>query len=148
MTHLRDLKESPGYQLWIATNRWQRFLRRALEPMGLTHVQYIVLIIVWRLSANMPHVTQASVSKLGDLDANMASQVIRSLVEKGYLTREPHPEDGRAVSLALTKQGLTLVTEARKAVIPLVEEFFEPLGKEEKSLADLLRNLNESHEDL
>jgi DNA-binding MarR family transcriptional regulator len=143
MTRLSDLKESPGYQLWVATNRWQRFLRRALAPIGLTHVQYIVLVIVWRLRDTMPHVTQAAVSKLGELDANMASQVIRSLVEKGLLVRRPHPKDGRAVSLELTEDGADCVEKARAAVTPLIDEFFEPLGKDQENLARMLSRLNE-----
>ena len=114
--------------------------------MGLTHVQYIVLVIVWRLSETMPHVTQAAISKLGELDPNMASQVIRSLVEKGFLKREPHPDDGRAVSVELTAEGGSLLTKARAAVIPLVDEFFEPVGKDQRQLAIILRRLNENSE--
>src|SRR5947208_16550647 len=42
------------------------------------------------------------------LDKSTASRVLDALVAKGYATRKPHPEDGRAVLLAATAQGRRL----------------------------------------
>ena len=33
--------DSPGFLLWQVTNLWQRRIRAALEPLGLTHVQFV-----------------------------------------------------------------------------------------------------------
>jgi DNA-binding MarR family transcriptional regulator len=42
------------------------------------------------------------------LDKSTASRVLDALVAKGYATRQPHPEDGRAVVLAATAAGKRL----------------------------------------
>ncbi|RYG87116.1 hypothetical protein EON77_02645 [bacterium] len=44
-----ELLESPGYQMWLATNAWQRIVRTGLEPLGVTHAQYAVLVTIARL---------------------------------------------------------------------------------------------------
>src|SRR3546814_15453085 len=36
-------ENSPGFLLWQVTNQWQRRLRATLEPLGLTHVQFVLL---------------------------------------------------------------------------------------------------------
>jgi hypothetical protein len=35
--------DSPGLLLWHATLRWQRGIARALQPLDLTHVQFVLL---------------------------------------------------------------------------------------------------------
>jgi len=42
------------------------------------------------------------------LDKSTASRVVDALVAKGYATRSPHPDDGRAVLLAVTAAGRRL----------------------------------------
>lgn len=139
-----ELSDMPGYQLWLATNRWQRTLRKVLEPLGLTHVQYIVLIAIRRLNETERHVSQAAVCRFGALDPNMASEVIRSLEKKELVVRSPHPGDGRAVTLTLTKAGSEISDAARHQIPPLIAEFFAPLGDNKSLLASLLKQLNES----
>src|SRR5262249_4571528 len=38
---------SLGFLLWHATLRWQRLLSAALRPLGLTHVQFVLLAVLW-----------------------------------------------------------------------------------------------------
>jgi DNA-binding MarR family transcriptional regulator len=138
-----ELNEMPGYQLWLATNRWQRMLRKVLEPLGITHVQYIVLVAIRRLAEKDEYVTQAAVCRFGALDPNMASEVIRSLEKKELVIRAPHPEDGRAMTLTMTPAGTVLSNQAREDIRPLIKEFFAPLGEDRTLLACLLKRLNE-----
>lgn len=42
------------------------------------------------------------------LDKSTASRVVDALVAKGYVTRQPHPQDRRAVRLAVTPAGSEL----------------------------------------
>ena len=37
--------DSPGYLLWRVSNSWQREQRNALQPLGLTHTQFVVLAV-------------------------------------------------------------------------------------------------------
>ncbi len=141
-----DLLESPGYQLWLAGNAWQRAVRTALEPLGVTQVQYAVLAAVRRLSEAGEPVTQADVCRFGSLDANMASQVVRGLEERGLLVRLPHPTDRRANELRLSVSGEKMAEACRGVVRPLIEAFFAPLGHERRELARMLRAINGAHE--
>jgi DNA-binding MarR family transcriptional regulator len=138
MKDATDLRENPAYQLWLATNSWQRQVRRALEPLGLTHVQYTVLAATRRLGCDDQPVTQADVCRFGSLDPNMASQVVRSLENKGLLQRLPHPTDGRAQQLVLQPAGAELLERAKSAVMPVSKGFFAPLGEQQRELARML----------
>jgi DNA-binding MarR family transcriptional regulator len=45
------------------------------------------------------------------MDANAMSQIVRGLERHGLLTRSRHPDDGRAVTLALTTPGTELTRD-------------------------------------
>lgn len=141
-----DMRENPGYQLWLVTNAWQRSIRRALHPLGLTHVQFAVLSSVARLQGGISLVTQSDVCRVGSLDPNMASDVVRSLETRGLIERKEHPTDRRAHRLELSEAGERLYHEGRAAVIPVKEAFFAPLGDEAKRLAAMLEVLAKAAE--
>jgi DNA-binding MarR family transcriptional regulator len=134
---------SPAYQLWLASNAWQRAVRRVLDPLDLTHVQFVILAAVSILESDEEPVTQAKVCRFGALDENMTSQVVKNLTDKGLLSRERHPHDGRAYVLSLTPSGEDLTTRARAAVRPVTAAFFEPLGSRAADLASMLSELTE-----
>ena len=46
---------SPGFWLWHATLRWQREIAAVLAPLGLTHVQFVLLSCAWWLN---DHITE------------------------------------------------------------------------------------------
>ena len=46
--------------------------------------------------------------------ATTASSLIKRLVQKGWVTRAAHPEDGRAVALTLTSEGHELAAAIRR----------------------------------
>lgn len=143
----QDLEKNPGYQLWLATNAWQRLLRRSLDPVGLTHVQFILMASIDMLHHESQCVTQAEVSRYAATDENMTSQVIRSLAERGLLERGEHPTDARARCLSLTTEGERLLDQAKQAIRPARERFFAPLGDRSALLADLLREIVDAEED-
>lgn len=142
----QDLESNPGYQLWLASNAWQRVLRKALEGVGLTHVQFVLLASIALLSQERECVTQAEVARFADVDENMTSQVVRALVDHGYVERHGHPTDQRARSLRLTTQGERAVAKAKERVAPARDAFFAPLGDHARDLAHLLRKVVESQE--
>ena len=47
-----------GFKLWQSSNRWQKIVTRALNPLDLTHVQYVLLAGVAHLSHTEKYVTQ------------------------------------------------------------------------------------------
>lgn len=109
-----------------------------LEPLGLTHTQFLVLASVNLLGADDQIVTQADVSRFAAMDENMTSQVLRTLEHNLLIERLPHPNDARARSLGLTKKGEETVEAARKVLKVEKERMFECLGNRVDELASLL----------
>jgi DNA-binding MarR family transcriptional regulator len=71
----------------------------------------------------------------------MASQVLRSLEEKGLVTRTPDKVDSRAVCVGLTESGLARTALAMESVEKTDVAFFGALGEDAPVLADLLHRL-------
>jgi len=141
MQDLPDLNQNPSYLLWITTNAWMRLLRRTLDPLGLTHVQFIVLSAVRRLGLTQEFVTQADICRFAWTDANMVSEVVRTLVAKGFIDRYSHPSDRRAHCLRLSEAGNRLVDEAKSAMIEPRDAFFAPLGEDTPEFVRMLRKI-------
>jgi DNA-binding MarR family transcriptional regulator len=132
---------SPGLALWQVTNRWQAAMRAALEPHGLTHVQYVLLAsLVW-LQQHDPEAltTQARLAEFAATDVMMTSQVVRTLQAKGLLTRESHPQDGRARALRPTATGVRVARDATVDVEDADASFFAPLESGAAFLSELAR---------
>ena len=126
----RQATDSPGFLLWAISNDWRREQSAALDPLGLTHVQFVLLASILWLSLNEPDepITQARLARHARTDVMMTSQVARALADRRLLERVPHPTDTRAKCLALTSKGEELVRRAFPLVERVNREFFGPLG--------------------
>ena len=133
-TAFSTAEESTGLLLWRVTNRWQAAQRAALQPFGLTHVQFVLTASLTWLGVDGP-VTQKQLADHAGTDPMMTSQVVRTLVERGLVDRAPHPDDGRAWALSVTPDGRELVNRAIVAVGACDESFFGRLGPERGSFA-------------
>lgn len=71
----------------------------------------------------------------------MTSRLDR-LSERGLVTREPDPHDGRSVRVALTASGRQAVDAAFAALVAAEREMLAPLGDDaQRGLAEVLREL-------
>jgi DNA-binding MarR family transcriptional regulator len=75
--------ESSGFLLWHVTLRWQRAISRALRPLDLTHLPFVVLAYTGRLNQHAEHPSQIAIAELTGTDVKMTSQVLRSLEGTG-----------------------------------------------------------------
>ncbi len=133
--------ESPGFLLWRVTLRWQRAMVAALRPLGLTHVQFVLLASAWwltQVAGEKP--TQRRLAEHAATDPMMTSQVLRILEGRGLVTREVDPGDSRALRLAVTENGTRLAREAIQVVEATDSEFFAAAGEREP-VVSLLRRL-------
>ncbi|MEU8435943.1 MarR family transcriptional regulator [Streptomyces sp. NPDC029216] len=123
--------ESPGFLLWHATLRWQREVSAALTPLGLTHVQFVLLACAWWLNGQGEHPNQLALARQAGTDVKMTSQVLRALEQKGLVEREVDPADTRAKRLRVTAAGAELAPRAVAAVEEADARFFRavPLGE-------------------
>src|SRR5579859_5648145 len=98
-------EESPGFLLWHVTLRWQRDMATALAPLGLTHVQFVLLASAWWLNSHGEQPNQLTLAQWAGTDVKMTSQVLRTLEAKGLLTREVDAADTRARRIRVTGPG-------------------------------------------
>jgi DNA-binding MarR family transcriptional regulator len=122
-----DPGRSPGFLLWHATLRWQRGVAAALAPLDLTHVQFVLLACAWWLNREGSHPNQLAVARQAGTDVKMTSQVLRTLEQKGLLTREVDPVDSRARRITVTRKGTELAPKAIAVVERVDTEFFKPV---------------------
>jgi DNA-binding MarR family transcriptional regulator len=134
--------ESPGFLLWHVTLRWQRDVAAVLMPLGLTHVQFVLLASTWWLNTHDRQPTQAALAAHAGTDVKMTSQVIRTLERKGLVTREVDPADTRARRLVVTEAGAALAPRAVEAVEAVDRALLGPLSKSgARAFTDGLRRL-------
>lgn len=100
--------------------------RPVLEPLGLTHPQYLVMLALWEHSP-------LKVRDLGEallLDPATLSPLLKRLESAGLVTRARSTADERALDVELTPQGRALREEA----LSVPPQIIERLGM---SLAEL-----------
>ncbi|HEY1487467.1 MAG TPA: MarR family transcriptional regulator [Micromonosporaceae bacterium] len=126
--------------MWQVTNRWQQAQRAALKPLGLTHVQFVLLATLAWSSAEGP-VMQRELADAAATDPMMTSQVLRALEQVGLVERAPHPVDRRARALQVTPAGRELADRAVGVVEACDRAFFASLGADVDAFAAALRRL-------
>ena len=138
---------SPGFWLWHATLRWQREIAAVLSPLGLTHVQFVLLSCAWWLNDHGLVPNQLELARQAGTDVKMTSQVVRKLEAKGLLERDTDPGDTRARRLRITPEGTNLALRAIEHVERADAEFFGSAassGTSTESIVALLRQLAET----
>ena len=142
-TQFDDAEASPGFVLWQVAALWQRALRAALDDVGLTHAQFVLLASAMWLEGQLAArgstaVTQTEIAAHARTDVVMTSEVLRTLERKALLKRLPHPSDARAKQIALTPAGRRLANKAVALVEAADDSFFGARGPELQALARLL----------
>ncbi|MBP5225190.1 MAG: MarR family transcriptional regulator [Lachnospiraceae bacterium] len=103
------LKNQLCFPLYAASREVVKHYRPLLDPYGLTYTQYIALMVLWEER-------QVNVKTLGErlyLDSGTLTPLLKSLEQKGYVTRTRSKEDERVLIAAVTEQGLSLREELK-----------------------------------
>ncbi|MGH3415170.1 MAG: MarR family winged helix-turn-helix transcriptional regulator [Actinocrinis sp.] len=130
---------SPGFLLWHATLRWQREIAAALEPLGLTHVQFVLLACAWWMNTHGDQPNQLALARQAGTDVKMTSQVLAALEAKGLIVREVDPSDTRAKRVGVTSRGTQLAPRAIAVVEDVDARFFGPVARD--AAVDMLGDL-------
>ncbi len=98
------------FALAVASRTVISLYRPLLEPMGLTHPQYLVMLALWE---DEP----LRVSEIADrlsLEPATLSPLLKRLEAAGLVTRRRDPDDERAVAVTLTPAGRRLREDAER----------------------------------
>lgn len=98
------------FALAVASRSVIALYRPVLEPMGLTHPQYLVMLALWERSPR----SVKDLSTALALDPGTLSPLLKRLEAAGLLTRGRDPADERVLAVTLTDAGRALRAEAEK----------------------------------
>lgn len=103
--------------------------RPVLEPLGLTHPQYLVLLALW----------QRSPRSLGELAGELAmepatlSPLVKRLEAQGRVTRSRRSDDERVLEIGLTDEGRAL----RERALDVPRQIMERVGMDAAEIGRL-----------
>jgi MarR family transcriptional regulator, organic hydroperoxide resistance regulator len=119
------LERQVCFALSVAARNVVAVYRPVLEPLGLTHPQYLVMLALWERGP----LSVKDLSGLLQLDPGTLSPLLKRLEAAGLLRRERNPHDQRNLSLALTDKGKALRSEAEKIPAGIVERLGMPVDE-------------------
>lgn len=102
------LKRQLCFALYAASNRVTRLARPALDALGLTYPQYLVLLVLWEHAP-------CTVGEIGQalmLDSGTLTPLLKRMEANGLVTRTRDRDDERCVRIALSPQGRALKRRA------------------------------------
>jgi DNA-binding MarR family transcriptional regulator len=117
--------------------------RPLLEPLGLTHPQYLVMLALWdhyKSESDRPLSVKEIASAL-QLDSATLSPMLKRLEALGLITRTRSAADERATDVELTKAGVQLRRRALKIPPAVVDRLGVGLDELEL-LHDVLTRVN------
>ena len=123
------------FALSVAARSVVALYRPVLEPMGLTHPQYLVMLALWERSPRSVKDLTATLA----LDPGTLSPLLKRLESAGLVTRRRDPADERVLAVTLTEDGLRLRDEALKVPPAIVERLEMELPELENLHAALTR---------
>ena len=113
------LEEQVCFALAVASRSVVASYRTVLEPLGLTHPQYLTMLALWQ------HGT-LSVKALGTLlhlEPATISPLVKRLEQSGLVTRTRSSSDERSIDVVLTSEGRALRRRAMKVPPTMLERF-------------------------
>jgi len=143
MSPKKNNHANTGFLLWQAGNAWQRKIKLALDPVGLTHVQFLLLLSLEELGGKKHPVSQAKLSRKAGTDVMMTSKVIRLLEKKKLVARKSDKDDARAFQLELTKEGSQAIQKAKSLVVKSEDKFFSKISTHRKKFVEILLTIVE-----
>lgn len=98
------------FALAVAAREVTAAYKPLLEPLGLTHPQYLVMLALWEASP----VRAVDLARRLSLEPATLSPLLKRLEGRGLVSRARDPRDERALAVTLTAQGAALRTAAER----------------------------------
>ncbi|MGS2618504.1 MarR family winged helix-turn-helix transcriptional regulator [Micromonospora sp. LZ34] len=118
------LEQQVCFALSVAARGVVAVYRPLLEPMGLTHPQYLVMLALWQYAP----LSVRELSRLLQLDPGTLSPLLKRLEAAGYVRRERDVADERSLAVSLTASGQALRARAEQIPPAIVERLGLPLA--------------------
>ena len=126
---LLKLENQLCFALVTAARNVVALYRPVLEPLGLTHPQYLVMLALWEESPR-------SLGELADelaMEPATLSPLVKRLEAQGRVSRGRSPGDERVLEIRLTDEGRAL----RRRALEVPTQIMERTGMDSEQLAAL-----------
>ncbi|MDT7561625.1 MAG: MarR family transcriptional regulator, organic hydroperoxide resistance regulator, partial [Pseudonocardiales bacterium] len=124
-TDLLALDRQVCFALAVASRTVIALYRPLLEPMGLTHPQYLVMLALWGRSP----LSVTELSGMLALDPGTLSPLLKRLEAQGYLERRRVPGNERTLAVTLTGAGRGLCADAQRIPPAIIDRLRMSLGE-------------------
>jgi DNA-binding MarR family transcriptional regulator len=111
--------------------------RPVLEPLGLTHPQYLVMLALWERSPR----TVRDIGEALALEPATLSPLLKRLEGAGLITRKRKVDDERSLDIELTESGRALRAKAVEVPAQIVKRLGMPVAELEATRDALTRLL-------
>ncbi|OJX80752.1 MULTISPECIES: MarR family winged helix-turn-helix transcriptional regulator [Leifsonia] len=122
---LLALENQVCYGLAVAARSVIALYRPVLEPLSLTHPQYLVMLALWEREPR----SVKDLSEALQLEPATLSPLLKRLETTGYVERKRSTADERALEVRLTPAGRELRAEAEKIPHRIVERLGLPISE-------------------
>lgn len=122
---LLELDRQVCFALAVASRSVIGVYRPILEPLGLTHPQYLVMLALW---GDAP-LRFGEIAEMLRLDPATLSPIIKRLEQSGLIERVPVDGDDRTFSLVPTETGRALRERALSVPPAVIERLGLPVER-------------------
>jgi MarR family transcriptional regulator, organic hydroperoxide resistance regulator len=98
------LESQVCFALSAAARAMVAVYRPILEPLRLTHPQYLVMLALWQHG----DLSMTTIAALVHLDPGTVTPLVKRLESTGYVTRRRDADDARVMVVSLTAEGAAL----------------------------------------
>jgi DNA-binding MarR family transcriptional regulator len=141
MENTINQEESTGYLLYNLTTILQRKMKRELDKLSITHMQFVLLATIQKLSNTNKTISQIEIANESKTDKMMVSKVLRTLQTKEFITRNEHQTDTRSKTIELTKNGEIIFEKAFVIVKQVERNFFQYIESHKIEFNENLKTL-------
>jgi DNA-binding MarR family transcriptional regulator len=137
-----SLEQQICFTLAVASRDVVSLYRPFLEPLGLTHPQYLLMVTLWE---NPQPLCVKDLSALLKVDAPTLSPLLKRMETAGLLSRERNPADERSVLITLTPRGQELRSRAGTVPASIIQRLgmsIEELELLQSALQNLIGHAN------
>ncbi|MCX7553758.1 MarR family transcriptional regulator [Marinicella sp. S1101] len=124
-----ELNDFLPYQLSVLSLKISKGIAAHYQDQfGINISEWRVLVILYK----NPDITAKKIAQLSEMDKVRISRTLKTLVEKDYLTQQPHPLDARAKNYELNQRGKYLMRAVIPDALRYEEDLMSQLSTEER----------------
>ena len=117
------------YGIFTMTVNFDRIRERMATALGLSGIQYHILMVVAELTPRESVTVSLIADRLHTSGAYVTMES-KKLMRRGFLDKRPNPDDGRSVILHLTEEGQAAIDAFTPHLQDINDELFDGMGPE------------------